>query len=173
MLNREAKKQWRESIVDELDKSGAIFLANYAGMTVEELTALRRDLKAAQASFHVVKNKIAGKAIAERGEAVVLKLFKNQTGVVFAHGDVAAAAKIVSEAEKKYEKLQITGGFLDNSLLSPSDVAKLASLPSREVLLGQIIGSMVAPHRGLLGVLNGVSRNLVQVLNAIKEQKAG
>ena len=61
---------------------------------------------------------------------------------------------------------------MEKSLLTPASIDKLASLPSREVLIGQLIGTMVAPHRGLLNVLNGVSRNLVQVLNAIKDKKA-
>ncbi|KAB8037613.1 50S ribosomal protein L10 [Silvanigrella paludirubra] len=172
-MDRNAKLQWRESVVQALDKSGAVFLANYSGMTVEELTAMRRELKAVQADFHVVKNTIAQKAVEGRDENVISELFKGQTGVVFAYGDAAAAAKVFSESAKKFEKLKIVGGYMEKSLLTPASVEKLASLPSREVLLGQLIGTMVAPHRGLLNVLNGVPRNLVQVLNAIKEKKAG
>ncbi len=172
-MDRNAKVQWRDSVVEALDKSGAVFLANYSGMTVEELTAMRRELKAVQADFHVVKNTIAQKAVEGRDENVISELFKGQTGVVFAYGDAAAAAKVFSESAKKFEKLKIVGGYMEKSLLTPASVEKLASLPSREVLLGQLIGTMVAPHRGLLNVLNGVPRNLVQVLNAIKEKKAG
>lgn len=171
-LDRNGKRQWREDVVSAIDKSGALFLANYTGMTVEELTALRRELKAVNADFHVVKNTIAQKAVEGRSEEVVSSLLKGQTGIVFAYGDAAAAAKTFSQAAKKFEKLQITGGYMEKSLLKAADVEHLASLPSREVLLARIVGSMVAPHRGLLGVLNGVSRNLVQVINAIKEQKA-
>jgi len=171
-LDRNAKLQWRESVVQALDKSGAVFLANYSGMTVEELTAMRRELKAVQADFHVVKNTIAQKAVEGRDENVISELFKGQTGVVFAYGDTAAAAKVFSESAKKFEKLKIVGGYMEKSLLTPASIDKLASLPSREVLIGQLIGTMVAPHRGLLNVLNGVSRNLVQVLNAIKDKKA-
>jgi large subunit ribosomal protein L10 len=172
-LDRNAKLQWRESVVQALDKSGAVFLANYSGMTVEELTAMRRELKAVNADFHVVKNTIAQKAVEGRDENVISSLFKGQTGVVFAYGDAAAAAKVFAESAKKFEKLKVVGGYMEKSLLTPASVEKLASLPSREVLLGQLIGTMVAPHRGLLNVLNGVPRNLVQVLNAIKDKKAG
>ncbi|APJ04492.1 50S ribosomal protein L10 [Silvanigrella aquatica] len=172
-MDRNAKLQWRESVVQALDKSGAVFLANYSGMTVEELTAMRRELKAVNADFHVVKNTIAQKAVEGRDENVISSLFKGQTGVVFAYGDAAAAAKVFAESAKKFEKLKVVGGYMEKSLLTPASVEKLASLPSREVLLGQLIGTMVAPHRGLLNVLNGVPRNLVQVLNAIKDKKAG
>lgn len=171
-MDRNAKLQWRESVVQALDKSGAVFLANYSGMTVEELTAMRRELKAVRADFHVVKNTIAQKAVEGRDENVISSLFKGQTGVVFAYGDTAAAAKVFADSAKKFEKLKIVGGYMEKSLLTPASVEKLASLPSREVLLGQLIGTMVAPHRGLLNALNGVPRNLVQVLNAIKDKKA-
>lgn len=171
-MDRNAKVQWRDEVVQELDKAGALFLANYSGMTVEELTALRRELRAVEADFRVVKNTVAKKAVQGRKEAVASALFKGQTGVIFARGDVAKVAKTVSDAGKKYEKFQVLGGCMEGSLLEPKSVETLASLPSKEVLLAKIIGSMVAPHRGLLGVLNGVSRNMVQVINAIKEQKA-
>lgn len=171
-MDRNAKLQWRDSVVEALDKSGAVFLANYSGMTVEELTAMRRELKAVNASFHVVKNTIAQKAVEGRDEQVISEYFNGQTGVVFAYGDVAAAAKAFSEAAKKVEKLKITAGYMEKSVLTPESIQTLASLPSREVLIGQLIGTMVAPHRGLLNVLNGVPRNLVQVLNAIKDKKA-
>ncbi len=170
-MDRNAKLQWRDSVIEALDKSNAVFLANYSGMTVENLTALRRELKAVNADFHVVKNKIAQKAIEGRDESLISNLFKGQTGVVFAYGDSAAAAKAISEAAKKLEKLEILGGYMEKSALTPSSIEQLASLPSREVLIGRLVGTMVAPHRGLLGVLNGVPRNLVQVLNAIKEKK--
>lgn len=170
-MERNAKYEWREDIVNSLNKSGAIFVANYTGMTVEELTTFRRDLRSVQAEFSIVKNKVAQKALEGRDEAPIAKFFKNQTGVVFAYGDSGAAAKSVSEAAKKFEKLKLVGGFMDKATLSVSDIESLASLPSREVLVGKILGSMVAPHRRMLGVLNGVTRNLVQVLNAIKEKK--
>ena len=170
-MDRNAKIQWRDSVIQALDKSGAVFLANYSGMTVEDLTMMRRDLKAVQADFHVVKNTIAQKAIEGRDENVLSSLFKGQIGVVFAYGDAAAAAKMFSGAVKKFDKLKIMGGYMEKSLLTAPSIEKLASLPSREVLLSQIIGSLIAPHRGVLNVLQGVSRNLVQVLNAIKDKK--
>ncbi len=172
-MDRNAKLQWRDSVVEALDKSGAVFLANYSGMTVEALTTLRRELKAVNADFHVVKNKIAQKAIEGRDESVISGLLKGQTGMVFAYGDAAAAAKVFSGAAKKFEKLKVLGGYMEKSALDLATVEKLASLPSREVLIGQIVGTMIAPHRGLLSVFSGVQRNFVQVLNAIKDQKAG
>ena len=86
-MDRNAKVQWRDDVVAALDKSKAVFLANYAGMTVEELTSFRRELKAVQADFHVVKNTVAKKSIEGRNESALADYFKTQTGVVFAYGD--------------------------------------------------------------------------------------
>lgn len=172
-MDRNSKLQWRDSVVEALDKSKAVFLAEYAGMTVEDLTSMRRELKAAHADFHVVKNTVARKAMGDRSESVMTPLMKGQTGLVFAYDDVAAAAKAMSGAAKKFEKLKILGGYMEKEALTPQSVEHLASLPSRDVLLGRLIGCLVAPHKGILGTLNGVQRNFVQVLHAIKEKKTG
>jgi large subunit ribosomal protein L10 len=171
-VDRNAKVAWRDELVSKFDKAGAVFLAQYSGLTVEDLSGLRRELKKVNADFHVVKNTIAKKAVEGRDESVLGAKFKNQTGVVFASGDVAAAAKIVSDMAKKNDKLKVVCGYMEKSLMDSKGVEALASLPSREVLLAKIIGSMVAPHRGLLGVMNAVPRALVLALNAIKEQKS-
>jgi len=171
-LDLSSKNQWREDLVGSFDKSSAVFLAQYSGMTVEQLSALRRGLRAVNAEFQVVKNTIAKKALEGKPQAVVAEWLKGQTGVVFVFGDVAAAAKVISEVAKKNDKLKISGGALGAEKLAAKDVETLASLPSREVLIGKILGSMVAPQRGLMGVMMGVPRAMVCVLNQIKEQKA-
>lgn len=170
-MDRNAKVAWRDDVVKYLDKSSALFLAQYQGMTVEELTELRRALKAANAEFRVVKNTIAKKAIEGRKEAVIASDLKNQTGIVFVFGDVAAAAKAFNDASKKNEKLKPVAGYMESEKITTKQIEALASLPSREVLIAKILGSLVAPHRGMLGVVQGVPRALVSVLNQIKETK--
>lgn len=172
MLDRSAKAKWREEIGEAVDKSGAIFFAQYTGMTVEELSELRRSLRTVDAKFSVVKNTIAKKAIEGRKEEVAAGHLKGQTAAVYAFGDAAAAAKLVSEYAKKNEKLKIVGGYMESASLSASQVAHLASLPSREVLISKILGSLTSPHRGMLGVLQALPRNMVSVLNQIKEKKS-
>lgn len=173
MSNRTAKIEWREEVVSALDKSTSIFLTQCSGLTVADLTQFRRTLKSVNAEFHIVKNTVAKKALAGRTEAAVIDLFKGQTGVIFAFGDAGAAAKKISEAAKENEKLVVVGGFLDGSALDAKAIGKIADLPTREVLIAKILGAMVAPHKGLLNVLNGVPRQMVQVISAIKDQKAG
>ena len=74
--------------------------------------------------------------------------------------------------EKDHPSFKVAGGVVDSSAVGPAELKALADLPSKDVLLGQIVGSLVAPHRGLMGVMNGVSRQLVQVINAIKDTKS-
>jgi large subunit ribosomal protein L10 len=170
-MNKLQKQTFRTQVEEQLQQSSAVFVANYTAMTVEEITALRAMLRPTGAKFSVVKNTIFKKAIENREEKVMSSLMSGQTGVVFTKSDVAACAKALSEFSKKNEKFALLGGFFDNSLLSKSDVKMLADLPSREVLIGKILGSMVAPHKGMMNILQGVPRNMVQVLNAIKDKK--
>lgn len=170
-MERSAKHEWREEMTVSLDKSTAVFFAQYSGMTVEDLTTLRRDLRKADAKFSVVKNSIAKKAIAGRKEDVAKALLKGQTAAVYAFGDAAAAAKIITEFAKKNDKLKVVGGYMESAALTAGNVANLASLPSREVLISKILGSMTSAHRGLLGVLQAVPRDMVSVLNQIAKTK--
>ena len=171
-MDRNAKVAWRDDVVKYLDKSSALFLAQYQGMTVEELSEMRRALKAVNAEFRVVKNTIAKKAVEGRKEAVIASDLKNLTGIVFVFGDVAAAAKAFSEASKKNDKLKPVTGYMEEAKLDVKQIEALASLPPRDVLVAKILGSLVAPHRGMLGVVQGVPRALVSVLNQIKETKS-
>lgn len=171
-MDRNTKIQWRDDLVKDFDKAQAVYLTHYSGMTVEDLTSLRRELRGTNADMQVVKNTIAKKAIDGRPESVVADLLKGQVAVVFAYGDVAAAAKVVSENAKKNDKFKIVGGVMDGRLLDSSAIQTLASLPSKDVLISKIVGSLVAPHRGLLGVMQGVPRAIVSVLNQIKEKKS-
>ncbi len=172
-MERSAKEQWRQEILKDFEGSQAVFFAHYSGMTVEDLSALRRELRKANATFRVVKNTIAKKAIAGRKEEVVKGFLKGQTGAIFVKGDVAAAAKTVAESAKKNDKFKLTGGYMESAQLSAKSIEYLASLPPREVLIAKILGSLVSPHRQMLGVLQGVPRAMVSVLNQIKETKAG
>lgn len=173
-MDRAAKETLRVKSAGRFNKSEAAIVAEYRGLTVAELTQLRRDLRKANAEFRITKNRVAKKAVhaeAENYKAVSDKL-KGPVGIIYLYGDVAAGAKAADNFAKGNEKFVITGGVMEGKALSKAEITTLASLPSKEVLLAQIVGSLVAPHRGLLGVLSGVPRNVVQVINAIKEKKA-
>lgn len=173
-MDRLGKSQLKDAMAEKFSKSNAVIVAEYRGLTVEEVTELRVKLREADAEFKVIKNRIAKKAI-DDDVAEMKDLSDKLVGpvaVVCAYGDSAQATKTVLEFAKAHDKLKVTAGHMEGSVLSAEELKAIADLPSKEVLLGQIVGSIVAPHRGLLGVLNGVSRNLVQVINAIKDKKS-
>jgi large subunit ribosomal protein L10 len=173
-MDRKKKEGTRVAIAGKLQKSSATIIAQYRGMTMEELSTLRRDLRQVNCEFRIVQNRLAKKAIeVEVPDAGPLKeKLRGPVGIVYLFGDPAAGAKKVVEFEKNNEKFVVTGGLFENKLISVGDIKALAELPSREVLLGRIVGTLVSPHRGLVTVLNGINRNLVQVINAIKEKKS-
>jgi len=168
------KNEVRQDIASRLEKSNAAVLAEYRGLTVGELSKLRVELRKAESEFAVINNRIAIKAIENDAKDCepIKDLLKGPLGIVYSYGDVAASAKVILEFAKEHKKFKVTGGVMDGAALSVDELDALSNLPSREVLLGQIVGSLVAPHRGIMGVMNGVTRNLVQVINAIKDQKS-
>lgn len=172
---RAVKAEVRDLAAGRFQKANAAILAEYRGLKVSDLTQLRVELRKANSEFRIINNRIVKKAIESNGLTQIEAIrnsFKGPLGVIFAYGDVAASAKVVLEFAKTRELFKVTGGVMEGAAVSVNQLEVLSNLPSREVLLGQIIGSLVAPHRGLLGALNGVSRNLVQVINAIKDKKA-
>ena len=173
-MDRKGKESLRKVAAERFSKSKAVIIAEYRGLTVEELTKLRVELRKASAEFKIVKNRIAKKAISIEQNSFdnVSSSFKGPVGVVYAYGDSAAATKAALEFEKAHANFKVTAGQLGGEAYSKNQLQIIADLPSKDVLLAQIIGTLVAPHRGVLGVLNGVTRNLVQVINAIKDKKS-
>lgn len=172
-MDRKGKEALREVAESRFGKANAAFIAEYRGLTVASLTELRKSLKKVNAEFRVVKNRVAKKAVLGKAESAkaIADSLKGPVGIAFIYGDAAAGAKALTEFEKTNEQFKITAGVMDAKKLSANEVKAIASLPSKEVLLSQIVGLLVSPHRGILGVLNGVPRNLVQVINQIKEKK--
>jgi len=174
-MDRQTKEALRVELAEKFQKANGAVIAEYRGLTVAEITQLRVALRKAKAEFKVVKARVAKKAIEKEveGAAPIVGDLKGPIGVVYAYGDAAQAAKAVFEFEKeKSELFKVTAGLIEGKKVTSEQLKAIADLPSKEVLLAQIIGSLVAPHRGLLNVLSGVPRNVVQVINAIKEKKA-
>lgn len=174
-MSKAAKATLKTDLAERFKKANAAIVAEYRGLTVADLTQLRVKLKEANAEFKVVKNRVAKVAIKEDSptSSDLSANLKGPVGVVFIYGDAAAAAKSVLDfAKEKPELFKVTGGLMEGKGLTSEQLKAIADLPSKEVLLAKIIGSLVSPHRGLVSVMAGVPRQLVQVINAIKEKKA-
>lgn len=173
-LTKSAKEEIRKSIAAKFNESNSAIVAQYAGLTVAELTELRQELRKSNTRFTVMKNRLAIKSIETDGVEKIKEissLLKGPVAVAFVKGDPAQAAKSLLNFQKEHPALEIKGGLVDEKAVSVKELAAIADLPSKSELLAKIVGSLVSPHRGLLNVLNGVPRNLVQVINAIKDTK--
>jgi large subunit ribosomal protein L10 len=173
-MDKGQKEALRKEVVEMFAKSQAAIVAEYRGLTVEQMTNLRREVRKANGQFKIVKNRIAKKAIElEVPEFASLSgALKGPIGVAYFFQDAAVGAKSMLKFEAENEKFVITQAMMGKELVGKSELKAISELPSKEVLIGKILGSITAPHRGLVTALSGVSRNLVQVINAIKEGKS-
>ncbi len=161
-----------ENIKADLEGVGAVWVVDACGLTVKETEALRRAIREAGAYMKVYKNTVMKKALAELDLVNMDAILDGPSAFVFAHGDVAAAAKAVTEYAKENKKLEVKGGMMEGSFVSAGEVEAIASLPSKEVLLAQIAGAISGVARGLAVCINGVPSGLARAIQQIADQKA-
>ncbi|MDY0041458.1 MAG: 50S ribosomal protein L10 [Desulforhabdus sp.] len=170
-MERAKKEQVVAELHDKLKRASATILTDFKGMTVAEMGELRDVLAAEQVEYQVVKNtlmRLAGKDT----DAVVLEpLLKDTCAIAIGYSDPSIPAKILKKFSKSNEKLKIKGGALGTRLLDLNQVSALAELPSREELLGKLLGTLNAVPTGLVTVLSGVPRAFVTALTAIRDKK--
>lgn len=149
---------------------GAV-VAEYRGLKVLEITALRKKLRAIDAEIRVVKNTLILRAAEGTPFGELSPHFTGPTALAFAHGDPVAMAKVMKEFAAASPKVTLRAGFVEGKLLSAKDVETLASVPSREVLLSRLAGGLASPVTRLAQVLESPPRKLVYVLESIRKQK--
>ena len=169
----EAKRQAINELAEKVKASQAIFIVEYRGLTVAKATAARKLVRASEGEVKVAKNTLMRIALREAGVPTADAIDTGPNAYVFAYGDAAATAKALRDfsREKGNEALVVKGGILGSKLLTKEQVLALADLPPREVMLAQVLGTLIAPITGLVTVLSGPSRGLVTALSQIKEQK--
>lgn len=160
-----------EEVTAKLNGSAAVLVTEYRGMTVGQLSALRRQLRPAGADYHVYKNTLARFGAVNAGLPELADLLVGPTGIVFVSGDAAAAAKALRDAAKTNPLLVLKGGAIGGRTISAKDVEALADLPSREVLLAQLAGAFQAPMVKTAGLLQALPRNFAYGLKALIDTK--
>ncbi len=166
------KVEIKQSLEKRFESAQALIVSEYSGISCEDLTKLRIQLRDVDSQFVVLKNRVAKKALsAESPKALISEQFTGPIGLTCVSGDVAAATKVLLQFQKTNEKLKVRSAVMDGTLFNKEELKVLSELPSKEVLIGRMLGSLVSPHRGLMNVLNGVSTNLVRVISAIKDNK--
>ena len=167
----EEKRALVAELTEKMKNASAGVLVDYKGITVADDTKLRRELRAAGVEYAVIKNTMLRFAIDNLGYSELDEQLNGTTALAISPEDPVAAAKILTAYAKKNYKFKITGGFVDGKPLNTAEVANLAELPPREVLIAKVLGGFNAPISGLVGVTNGLLRGLVAALAAIAEKK--
>ncbi|HQP91641.1 MAG TPA: 50S ribosomal protein L10 [Candidatus Omnitrophota bacterium] len=164
LVSKELKKK--------LDGSSDVFLLNYHKLNSADMTKLRKSLKTAGASILVTKNSFMRKALEAANKPTdVLPQIDGPMAMVFVNSDPASVSKVIVDFAKDHEVLSIKGGFLAERMLSSDDIKKIAKLPSREALLGQVASALNAPIAKLASTLNQITAKLVYALSAVKDKK--
>ncbi len=158
-------------IKQDLDGVNAVWVVDYRGLTVKESEELRRSVREAEASMKVYKNTLMRIALADLEMANMDEILSGPSAFVFSGADVAASAKALKEYAKKNEKLEIKGGIMDGAFVDATQVEAIASLPSRDQLMGQIAGAIAGLARGLAVTVGGVPSGLARAISAVAEQK--
>lgn len=161
-----------EDLKEKLNASPFLLITDYTGLRVEEFSALRTALYEAGAEVRVVKNTFVRRALSDAGLPDISNELTGQTAIVLGESDVAAAAKAVKTFAKESKKLTIKGGVVDRLVVSAQQVEAIADLPSREVLLAQLLGTLQSPASTLVRLLNEPASGLARVLKAKSEQAA-
>jgi large subunit ribosomal protein L10 len=167
----ERKEASVAALVQKLAAAKNLFFTDYQGLTVDEITRLRGELRKDGTTYSVVKNtlfRIAAGDLASQVEAFLA----GPTGVVFAGSDPVAPAKALKTFSDTVKKVGIKAAYIDGRVIDAKQVDTLARLPSKIELLASLVGTLANPLRGLVTVLSGNQSGLVRVLDAIREQKA-
>jgi large subunit ribosomal protein L10 len=172
-LKREEKEQIVSDLHQKIEQSKAIVLTNYRGLNVQQVNQLRQRLREEKISYHVVKNTLMKLATKGTDLEKVNDYFEGPTAVAMAYGDPISLAKVLSEFTKAQPILEIKVGVVEGRVLPPEGVRTFASMPSREVLFGQILGGIQMPGSQLAGVLLNVFQQLLGVIEARADQLSG
>lgn len=169
-LNLEGKQQVVSEVAAEVAKAQAIIVAEYRGLEVGAMTELRRKARASGVTMRVLKNTLARRAVAGTPfEGLSDKLVGPL--IYGISEDPVAGAKILSDFAKANDKFVIKGGSLPGSVISANDVKALANMPSREQLLAQLMGTMLAPVQKFVSTLNEVPARFVRTVAAVRDAK--
>jgi large subunit ribosomal protein L10 len=165
------------AVVDEvrrrLTDSSAAILAEYRGLSVKDISALRRALRAAGGDIKVYKNTLVRFAARDIGMDDLVPLLEGPTAIAFVDKDAASVAKALRDFAKTHPLLVVKGGVLADKILTPADANALAELPSRDVLLARLAGAFAAPMQKFAGLLGAVPRNFAYGLQALIDQRGG
>src|SRR3954447_26948886 len=167
LMNKEQKAAAVEEIAERLNEADAIFAVDYRGISVPEAAELRASLREADATFRVVKNRLAKRAAEQAGTTELDELLDGPIALTFVKGDAVVAAKAISTFSRRHAVLEYRGGLMDGEILAPEQFQAIARLPGLDVLHGQLVGVTASPltglTRGLASMLSGLAVGLGEI----------
>jgi len=171
MAKIEEKQQVVQEIKQKLDAATLVICTDYRGMNVEQITELRNKLRVPGVEYKVLKNTMFRFALQESGYGDIASQITGPNAVVFSQEDPVGPAKTIFEFAKTNKELEIKLGILQGQMIDADKIKDLAQLPPRDILLGQVVGTMQAPITSFVRVLNANLTGLVRALDGIREQK--
>ena len=172
-ITKERKRELFESYVEMLSKSQGVIFTDYRGLNVSQLEIVRNKLREENSPYHVIKNTLIKLALEQAELSVPEEMLVGPVGASFCFDELSTTAKSLIGFAKEFEMFKVRGGLMGNKVIDLENIKAIADLPSREVLLAQVVGSFQAPISGLATALSGIIRSLAYVLEARKEQLEG
>lgn len=170
-MNLEEKKRIAQDLNERFSKAAVVIVTDYKGLDVAAINDLRRKLAKEEVEFQVAKNSLLVRASEETDVALIKDTFKGPSAVAMSYSDPAAPAKILSEFAKENKVFEIKVGVMDGQILDLDRIKALSALPSRDVLLGTFAATLNSVPTGLVRTLAEIPRSLLNVLQAVKDQK--
>ncbi|WP_315075171.1 50S ribosomal protein L10 [uncultured Clostridium sp.] len=155
--NRELKEAKVAEIKEKLEKSKAIVLSKYQGLTVEEDTTLRKNLREAGVEYKVYKNTLVTLAAKELGLDGLVEYLEGPVSIAFGYEDVTVAARVLNDFAKDHKKLELKAGVVEGEIYDVDKIKQLATIPSKEVLIAKLLGSIKSPISSFARVLSAIA----------------
>ncbi|MDP9384274.1 MAG: 50S ribosomal protein L10 [Actinomycetota bacterium] len=169
-MDRQQKAAVIDEVAGQITASEAVYAVDYRGISVPDAAELRTRLRDADASFRIVKNTLTELAADQAGAEDLKPFLVGPTAIAFVRGDAAAAAKALTDLGRTTGTLAFKGGLLNGQALTVEQIGDIARLPTREVLIGRLVGMVASPLTGLATSLNGLIGGIARQLQAIADQ---
>lgn len=170
-LNKQDKARVIDDLKDRFSRAKAVVFADYKGMTVAEMSELRKQLKDSSVEFRVVKNTLARIASRDTDIAVADDIFRDPVGVAIGYDDPVTAVKKVLEFTKTNEKLAVKGAVVEGKLCEENEIKEIATLPAKEILLARLAGTLQAPAGNMARALAATVSSLGYAMSALRSKK--
>ena len=157
--NRTLKEAKVAEIKEKLEKAQGVALANYQGLTVEEDTMLRKSLREAGVEYKVYKNTLVTLAAKELGLEGIVEYLEGPVAIAFGYEDVTVAARVLNDFAKDHKKLELKAGIVEGVVYDTDKIKQLATIPSKEVLIAKLLGSIKSPIASFARVINAIAES--------------